>query len=112
MACSVGCAGSESVNSTVSEPHDEGTSKESELPFFTNYDCPHFPCHAGVAPETFNCLFCFCPLYALGPACGGSFTYTAHGVKSCANCSLPHQGNNGNAMVNEKFSLLAELAKA
>jgi Zn-finger protein len=21
------------------------------------------PCHAGADPDTFNCLFCFCPLY-------------------------------------------------
>ena len=48
--------------------------------FFTNGACPYFPCHEGVDPERFNCLFCYCPLYALGPRCGGAFTYTERGV--------------------------------
>ena len=34
--------------------------------FFQNRDCEYFPCHAGADPETFSCLFCYCPLYALG----------------------------------------------
>ena len=42
--------------------------------FFQNKECEMFPCHTGVPEESFNCLFCYCPLYALGEACGGSFT--------------------------------------
>lgn len=57
---------------------------------FTNADCPWFPCHEGVEREGFNCLFCYCPLYALGERCGGSFTYTPSGVKDCTACTLPH----------------------
>ena len=34
--------------------------------FMQNRDCEYFPCHAGVSEEDFNCLFCYCPLYALG----------------------------------------------
>ena len=34
--------------------------------FFTNRECEFFPCHAGIDPDEFNCLFCYCPLYALG----------------------------------------------
>ena len=34
--------------------------------FFQHRGCEYFPCHAGVAQEDFNCLFCLCPLYALG----------------------------------------------
>ena len=39
--------------------------------FFQNRECPHFPCHRGIAAEEFNCLFCYCPLYTLGKRCGG-----------------------------------------
>ncbi len=59
--------------------------------FFQNRACPCFPCHDGVAPKDFNCLFCYCPLYALGESCGGAFRYTDSGVKSCAGCAFPHR---------------------
>lgn len=59
--------------------------------FFQNKDCPYFPCHPGADPETFSCLFCYCPLYALGERCGGHFTYTNDGVKDCTNCLRPHR---------------------
>ena len=62
--------------------------------FFQNRGCPFFPCHTGVAEKDFNCLFCYCPLYALGESCGGSFCYTASGVKSCENCAFPHRREN------------------
>ena len=62
--------------------------------FFQNRGCPFFPCHKGVAEKDFNCLFCYCPLYALGESCGGSFCYTASGVKSCENCAFPHRREN------------------
>lgn len=39
--------------------------------FFQNRECEYFPCHKTNDPEHFNCLFCFCPLYALGERCGG-----------------------------------------
>lgn len=58
--------------------------------FFQNRECEYFPCHAGADPERFNCLFCFCPLYALGERCGGAFTYTHDGIKDCSACRLPH----------------------
>ena len=59
--------------------------------FFRNHDCEYFPCHSGAAPERFNCLFCYCPLYTLGDRCGGQFTYTADGTKDCSACLLPHR---------------------
>ena len=34
--------------------------------FFQNRECKYFPCHKGIDEEEFNCLFCYCPLYALG----------------------------------------------
>ena len=59
--------------------------------FFQNRECDYFPCHKGADPETFNCLFCYCPLYALGEDCGGNLTYTEDGIKDCSNCLRPHR---------------------
>lgn len=78
--------------------------------FFRNVSCAYFPCHEGVDEGAFNCLFCYCPLYALGPACGGDYSYTASGIKDCSNCTRLHRGDQGVAIVREKFSQLAELA--
>ena len=58
--------------------------------FFSNSACRFFPCHPTDTPECFNCLFCYCPLYAMGDACGGRFTRTDAGVKDCSACTLPH----------------------
>lgn len=58
--------------------------------FFQNRDCQYFPCHPNANPETFSCLFCYCPLYALGDRCGGNFTYTDNGIKDCTSCLRPH----------------------
>jgi Zn-finger protein len=62
--------------------------------FVQNKACEYFPCHAGVDCEKFSCLFCYCPLYALGEACGGNFTMTEHGIKDCSTCAIPHQREN------------------
>ncbi len=58
--------------------------------FFSNRSCAYFPCHEGIAPEDFNCMLCYCPLYMLGRDCGGHFEYTKNGIKSCMKCSRPH----------------------
>lgn len=79
--------------------------------FFQNLKCPHFPCHTGVDKTEFNCLFCYCPLYALGSECGGNFVYTKKGYKNCVNCVVPHVRDTGAALVKERFKELAELAK-
>lgn len=71
----------------------EQTGSTPEYPperFVQNRACPSFPCHTGVEPERFNCLFCYCPLYPLGRNCGGNCTYTEKGVKSCLHCNFPH----------------------
>lgn len=62
--------------------------------FFQNRACEKFPCHKGIPEERFNCLFCYCPLYALGERCGGSFHYTEKGYKSCVDCGFPHEKEN------------------
>lgn len=79
--------------------------------FFSNRECEYFPCHEGVPEDEFNCLFCYCPLYALGPGCGGNFTYLESGVKSCMDCPLPHVRDHGAKMVQQRFSQLAQLAR-
>lgn len=78
--------------------------------FFQNRACEFFPCHKTDKPEQFNCLFCYCPLYALGKQCGGSYRYLENGVKDCSACLLPHRKENY-GRVNERFSELAELMR-
>lgn len=58
--------------------------------FFQNRECEYFPCHQGIPENEFNCLFCYCPLYALGKKCGGNCVYLENGVKSCMDCTFPH----------------------
>ena len=41
--------------------------------FFNHKECEYFPCHKTNDPDNFNCLFCYCPLYALKDKCGGNF---------------------------------------
>lgn len=76
--------------------------------YFQNRECEYFPCHKA-AGENFNCLFCYCPLYALGEECGGNFTYTVTGIKDCSGCLIPHS-TGGYDYVTGKFSRLAKLA--
>lgn len=78
--------------------------------FYQNRECEYFPCHEGADCESFNCLFCFCPLYALGDRCGGSFTYLENGVKDCSRCVRPHCRENYDVIL-EKMGMVLELAK-
>ena len=66
---------------------------------FTHRTCEFFPCHPGADPEHFNCLFCYCPLYALGTECGGSFDVLPNGVKDCTHCLFPHRPENYDAVI-------------
>lgn len=58
--------------------------------FVQNKKCEFFPCSKINDPAKFNCLFCYCPLYALRDRCGGNFSYTDGGIKDCSNCIIPH----------------------
>lgn len=78
--------------------------------FFQNSECEYFPCHKIEDEKEFNCLFCYCPLYALGESCGGNYTYTDKGVKNCKNCSFPHEKANYKEVI-ARFPEVAELAK-
>ncbi len=83
--------------------------KHNDDSYFQNRDCQYFPCHKG-AGEDFNCLFCYCPLYALGDQCGGNFRYTDQGVKDCASCLIPHSPG-GFEYIQRHYGKIAEIAK-
>ena len=78
--------------------------------FFQNEKCEYFPCHKCENTADFNCLFCYCPLYALGDKCGGNFRYTEGGIKDCSNCLVPHRRGNYDYMM-EKMGKVIQLAK-
>lgn len=78
--------------------------------FFQNRECAYFPCHQGADEKNFNCLFCYCPLYALGDQCGGNFDYTAQGIKDCSACLIPHRRENYDKILG-KMQGIIELVK-
>lgn len=71
------------------------TPKTENYRFFNHSACEFYPCH-DMPAEELNCLFCFCPLYALGRACGGDFTYVGErgDIKDCSACTKPHRLEN------------------
>ena len=76
---------------------------------FTNRDCEFFPCHSGVPEENFNCLFCYCPLYALGKDCGGAYRCTEGGIKDCSTCTFPHHVENYGEVVRRLSKLYEKM---
>lgn len=86
------------------------TETERHYAFFVNESCEFFPCHVGIDKSSFNCLFCYCPLYALGSSCGGCFEYLPSGIKSCEKCTFPHRRENYDRIIG-RFPELAELAR-
>lgn len=83
--------------------------RNSKYAFYCNRECEFFPCHEIDDPDNFNCLFCYCPLYALGSKCGGAFRYTDSGIKVCTDCSFPHIRENY-PMILARFSEIAAIA--
>ena len=77
------------------KPYWEG----KHFSFFQNRECEYFPCHSTDMPEDFNCIFCYCPLYALGKQCGGNYVYTEQGIKDCSGCTFPHRKENYDAVL-------------
>ncbi len=77
--------------------------------YYCNKECEFFPCHKLPENGFFNCLFCYCPLYALGDKCGGGFRYTENGVKDCSKCTIPHS-EIGYSYITKKFWQISELA--
>ena len=62
--------------------------------FLANKACEYFPCHPVDDPDSFNCLFCYCPLY-LQEKCLGSPEWILSGkgqkIKDCSNCMVVHR---------------------
>lgn len=79
--------------------------------FYANRQCEYFPCHEGADPENFNCLFCYCPLYALGEDCGGAYTYTENGNKDCSKCTFPHKRENYERITNRYKDIMAAMER-
>lgn len=84
--------------------------KGKHYSYFQNRECEFFPCHKTEKTEDFSCLFCYCPLYALGENCGGNFSYTEGGFKDCSNCLIPHRADNY-GRITGRYADVAELAK-
>ena len=78
--------------------------------FFSHKECEYFPCHKTNDPDNFNCLFCYCPLYALKDKCGGNFRYTDSGIKDCSKCTLPHRRDNYDYIIG-KFQDIINITK-
>ena len=47
-------------------PGTEADSLTENYKFINHRKCEFFPCHETSDEDGFNCLFCYCPLYALG----------------------------------------------
>ena len=90
----------------MEKPYWEG----KHYAFFSNKECEYFPCHKTNDPDNFNCLFCYCPLYALKDKCGGNFRYTDKGIKDCTNCTLPHRRDNYDYIIG-KFKDIINITK-
>ncbi len=84
--------------------------RKNSCHFYANRDCECYPCHKNADSENFNCLFCYCPLYALGEDCGGNFSYTEQGFKDCSNCLIPHS-EKGYDYIIQNYPKIAELAR-
>lgn len=78
--------------------------------FFNHKDCEYFPCHKTDKPDEFNCLFCYCPLYALGENCGGNFKYSINGFKDCSFCMVPHTKEKYEYIIG-RYSDIVEITK-
>ncbi|MBQ2641243.1 MAG: cysteine-rich small domain-containing protein, partial [Lachnospiraceae bacterium] len=85
----------------MKQENQEPRWKDRHYAFFQNRECEYFPCHRIADPDRFNCLFCYCPLYALGRDCGGNFRYTDKGIKDCTVCLIPHLRENYGRIIDQ-----------
>lgn len=77
--------------------------------FNANEKCEFFPCHKTNNPKSFNCLFCYCPLYLLKEECGGNFKYK-NGIKDCSDCLIPHS-EGGYEFIMSKMNMVITLGR-
>lgn len=87
----------------------DGMPETENFKFFSHRECEFFPCHEVKDEADFNCLFCYCPLYALGEKCGGNFRFNENGTKDCTRCLIPHSPG-GYDYIMKRFNLITELA--
>ena len=59
--------------------HNEGVNMNNTYKFYQNKQCEYFPCHDVADSSSFNCLFCYCPLYLKEP-CLGHTDYILNGT--------------------------------
>ena len=85
-------------------------SESKNYEYFSHRECEFFPCHPGANENNFNCLFCYCPLYALGDKCGGSYVILPNGIKDCSGCLYPHMRENYGS-ITARYAEIAELIK-
>ena len=57
-------------------------------------------------------MFCYCPLYTLGKACGGNCQFLESGIKSCMNCGFPHYRKNYDKITGRFREIAAVMADA
>jgi Zn-finger protein len=88
----------------------KGIDMKTHYRYFKNRKCEYFPCHKNAEKRTFNCLFCYCPLYPLGDKCGGAFLFTKKGVKDCSACALPHSPG-GYEYIRSRIDEVIEISK-
>lgn len=79
--------------------------------YFTNQECEYFPCHKGIDDQSFNCLFCYCPLYTLDWDCGGAFEYLENGTKDCSSCAFPHHRDNYEKIVAHYWDVVEKMRR-
>ena len=84
---------------------------EKKYSFFCHRECEYFPCHPVADRENFNCLFCYCPLYALGDKCGGKFVYLPNGYKDCSACLYPHRRENYDKIIDRYGEIVEAMEK-
>ena len=62
--------------------------------FYQNKQCEYFPCHDVADSSSFNCLFCYCPLY-LKENCLGHPDYILNAkgqrIRDCSGCTVVHR---------------------
>jgi len=88
----------------------EGNNMGEQYKFFSHEKCEFYPCHKVGDSKKMNCLFCYCPLYALKEKCGGNFKYMEDGIKDCSSCFIPHS-EKGYEYIMERISGLIDMAK-
>ena len=77
--------------------------------YFENRECKYYPCHEMGEKGGVNCLFCYCPLY-FEEDCPGTFHYVLKGekkIKSCADCTFPHEEENYPEMIKRINGIIA-----